>query len=924
MESLSITLPKLEDAQENKDGLAAAGYKLVSNISSENTTIRLHLQRLYARQEFTFKKSPELKENEANITGFAIRGVAKAVKPFAKDDDRFEFASRFEDDTMFIEGKEATVGDKASDDDLIKLSSGETCVFYIPENIQGTAGLNLQDNKDYTKKSFVNSNSPCENRCTYFELTVNFDNSVAISGKVKYRLYLGLNPFNDFSVVRNHIYKMTITGKKDGIRLDYDQDWQIDNGTKINEDQFSSVVVKGIRNTGEMYIGETMKYHIVPSAELLKIYDKDFFKTCQVYLGKTMAGSTSVEKLDNIECGAIYEDTDGELYCDIKAVKQYTDTAAYLHLFNEKEKIGNICSDVSGNKTAIKVLKPHLKASKTIIAPVINGPVETITLDLVDKEGNNLLDTESGCYKFDRSMYSDLEFVKAYGGSATNEDLISNATSAELKLNGESSPHFATFTTYIRNGGSNKNLCDALSSEYTVRPNRIQSPTKGKLWAYLFHGININQPMTILSDFDIIKPSIELYDNGYNNSELRISNPSKITLNVKVLNTIIPTNEKIDEGWIAGTHTEDRDNDIQDQWYITNNIEEIRNLTETKILSKKYFKYTPLFAPNSCTVTSSQTITNYHSIEALYDSIVWNDEIQDNPAQIDVYVEALGIKAVNFEVDRVCDRQVYQQPNIELLAINKWSKTATDDVKSCSSNTQSKIFGSYCFDDLKYIGLTTPRIKVKKILNSTGYSINVDNAIGKELTFTVNITAKSSLKWKNKNSDNETRETYTKELGPYIWRTLSSGTTSNIVCPASDIDAAFIELNQNYWHHHCGAAIKSPGHSYGKMAMPEFIESTCKAVMTSSIIAVVDDDFETISYTPSGTFYWGTQEGYYPAKTPTTNPDGSSRGINKSQSGINPDNVKIATKWSGYRQETPNIIGSNPVELKGTQTAYIW
>lgn len=163
----------------------------------KDRSITIDLERIVSRWEFSVDLSelPELVINSVQMSN-----VAAYVKAFGKENH-------------VANGD----GDFATYTDLMNLNDGGSMVFYVPENLQGDL---LAGNTDPYEKNYetlcdaVGSN--WADRCTYLELTANFDpeandGSPTYTGSITYRFYLGDNDTSNFDVLRNTTNEITLT-----------------------------------------------------------------------------------------------------------------------------------------------------------------------------------------------------------------------------------------------------------------------------------------------------------------------------------------------------------------------------------------------------------------------------------------------------------------------------------------------------------------------------------------------------------------------------------------------------------------------------------------------------------------------------------------------------------------------------------------
>lgn len=99
-------------------------------------------------------------------------------------------------------------------------------VFYVPENMQGTLlpSTTLPSGKTYDA---VKSKGYNPDVCSYMEITFRQEDTYGVSGKRRFRFYLGKNNTNNFDVERNLGYRVGLSLTSDGI--DMEGSWKVDN-----------------------------------------------------------------------------------------------------------------------------------------------------------------------------------------------------------------------------------------------------------------------------------------------------------------------------------------------------------------------------------------------------------------------------------------------------------------------------------------------------------------------------------------------------------------------------------------------------------------------------------------------------------------------------------------------------------------------
>ncbi len=204
MEDLSCTLPSF--ALLDAGGIPMAGSGEY-NGSGESVLVPLH--RLLARVRVEVDHQAMGSTGMRNET-LHLRNVARVLYPFDRDGSRARSSAD-------IYTEETDVHIFPAGERLASHSSLVT--LYVPENRQGIlagAGLTQADKIPAGKEAL----------CTYLEFSAYKDGSEdGVSGPVLYRVYLGDNEFNDFSVCGNRLYHASLTLSWNGLFLE--GDWRI-------------------------------------------------------------------------------------------------------------------------------------------------------------------------------------------------------------------------------------------------------------------------------------------------------------------------------------------------------------------------------------------------------------------------------------------------------------------------------------------------------------------------------------------------------------------------------------------------------------------------------------------------------------------------------------------------------------------------
>lgn len=141
---------------------------------------------------------------------------------------------------------EASVGDYASESDIMALNSGGTASFYMLENMQGTL---LKGNTDSMQK-IPPASSEQFHTCTYIEVQCAFVDCDDKEGDVCYRMFLGEDALSNFDVARNKIISLVLKLTDDGFK--------VSGSWKVTADYIQHVTDVAIEaDVMKMNIGET-------------------------------------------------------------------------------------------------------------------------------------------------------------------------------------------------------------------------------------------------------------------------------------------------------------------------------------------------------------------------------------------------------------------------------------------------------------------------------------------------------------------------------------------------------------------------------------------------------------------------------------------------------------------------------------------
>jgi len=190
--NLTYTIPSYTDGSTsvNSRGIPMSGS--IDYVTGSSNTV-IPVRRLLAK--VTANLSCDW--DGAAITSVKVHGMNGRLRPFG------DSAARGASD--MLEEVEYSAGDGAS---------SRTCVFYVPENRQGTvAGITDSADKSHERNRTV---SGMRERLTYLETSVSTSGS--FTGTVTYRSYLGRNATSDFDIEGNVRYDWALVFRGDHLQ----------------------------------------------------------------------------------------------------------------------------------------------------------------------------------------------------------------------------------------------------------------------------------------------------------------------------------------------------------------------------------------------------------------------------------------------------------------------------------------------------------------------------------------------------------------------------------------------------------------------------------------------------------------------------------------------------------------------------------
>ena len=206
LESLRVRLQDL-DLTSPGGSLPMAGTLSGMTLPAGATPVVIPMERLFSKVSFRFAPDADLKDNSVTITSVVLKNAASDMTPFSEG----SYASACAD------------GDHATAADLQTLASGGQVDFYCMENCCGKT-----TNTDPWAK--LPEAAP-RGKPTYLEVKASVD-GFQMSGEIIYRFCIGANNTDDYNLVRNTTYAVTlrsVCSSVDG----RDDIWKIDSGDVV-------------------------------------------------------------------------------------------------------------------------------------------------------------------------------------------------------------------------------------------------------------------------------------------------------------------------------------------------------------------------------------------------------------------------------------------------------------------------------------------------------------------------------------------------------------------------------------------------------------------------------------------------------------------------------------------------------------------
>ena len=239
---------------------------------SEDGMLSLNMERLFSRIVFRFEADEGMQEQNASLKSVSLKNSAMDIQPFVRNSLALETAD----------------GDCCTDPFNAMSSSGDSLVFYCLENCCG-----ISENSDPRLKTPEGAPS---GQPSYLELRVSLNGSL-MSGEMIYRFCLGGNNSNDYNLIRDHSYSVTLRSLYSSVDSGLD-DWQI-----------SGDVLKGEGTRIGLYLGQFRRFKL-SDGDRVEFYDPDL-GSWQYFIGYSDDDMVSRRFSNGICMASYYSEENG-------------------------------------------------------------------------------------------------------------------------------------------------------------------------------------------------------------------------------------------------------------------------------------------------------------------------------------------------------------------------------------------------------------------------------------------------------------------------------------------------------------------------------------------------------------------------------------------------------------------------------------
>lgn len=497
-------------------------------VTKSTRNLTLQMKRLAAKIMLTVDKASLL--DGLRVNSVRLCQSASVLRPF-----KWEKSGG----SRVLAAGEATMGDQATDEDLMRLNSGETISFYTLENCQGVL---LPNNKD-PKMKVPDRLGKKQRLCTYLEAVCSFGPEGIFDGEVCYRIYLGLDSTSSFDVPGNSCINVSLMLTDEALQQ---VSWKVDADVSVREGYAYGCISKGMHSMDDLYVGEKVLYCVEFADELLEYLNGDI-DGCELVFEKNGKVSEGIRVDDvKVESNSIY----AELLCCLPV-------STGLSLYSRHgECLGRLEGDVT-------VKHPEMICSEypqwTEPDPVefltympvceINGSPAQFYIYLVDDDGYALNGERT--FGFDPSLFDFVVTDVAAGNSSVD------GVSATFRPFSDDRVGQAVASVDLScvNDGEDHAFNQQLSDIYNLsRPVRVRLGEEN-------FGIAANVSVEI----SIPMICLTLVDNGwakYHDCQLSVvvDNPSNLPLDVSVWQLVVSNRNfgAVDKAYVEQNLTIDR------------------------------------------------------------------------------------------------------------------------------------------------------------------------------------------------------------------------------------------------------------------------------------------------------------------------------------------------------------------------------
>lgn len=883
--------------QFSEDGIPMACVQKNVRFSRGENTSGLALERLVAKLHLSVDNSA--------ITGMGVAAVW--LKNCARTIQVFPGGKR--SGSRITSAEDAMDGDYAAMKDQVLLSMGRSADFYVPENCQGTI---LPSNNDPWAK--VPDNVSQSAMCTYLEVECNIMDGYAVAGDVTYRMFLGKDNCRNFDVCGNTESTLELTTSKDLRRLS----WKILPDISFEEGVASATVTEAMHTAwNNQYIGEKSRVRLNLNPYLRDFLD-DILQDCTL---KCL--DADGHELGGFAFSAL-EINGFSLECDMALSAYSASGAAVLWLCYPDGT--PICRVDTAEPIAVKKPRAVMLAADSVgpgqnvlsgvmskPMPEVGGKSDPVKVYLLDSGGKNL--NSSVQYGFSLEPYSGTDIVfTPRGGDAAAQ--IAATVSICRRMGEECSDGPALVYDFSsENSGANSSLNKTLStfsSGTTLYDCRLALPNASNALAFT-GGVTVLRPILVSASSDSFSSgAIDLLNSNIG-TNLLVYNPSNIYIageycflggayNISAT----PPSSLADPGvnfliGCADGHTDTA------PWFGRRVAFEVdpsvgSAVGEYSILTSQLFRQVDV---RSRLMTAYGTQLNYklYRVSTSFGMSSMQRLIPHGSKLADLLVRDASGSLMNYYYEDINGRYLDSGGRVQAgERTARWTsgynylggvgwRSLYRDVPDFTSGLCSS------YSPLNVDGLDSEKLRLSfryDSASSTAYLDIAGNSGGNTIAVSVTPQFFGERIWTKANYGGNEYAYFTYNA-PKISRTVTSATSSVALMTKTQMDNAFVYLNQNYWHESCGAVLNLPGNRYSALAMPTSMKFLIE-------ISIADTDGRWVPYsssvsngpqlTISPTIYYRTALGTYVQNSGVL-PDGTSVGEHETAS-------KVASKYSDY------------------------